>query len=73
MRPAAVWSKLVAALAGDPAQAEMEQLRAARNTAERQWLNVPTGHWVIRGINGELYPCAPDIFEATYEEIQDQP
>lgn len=23
--------------------------------------------WVIRGIKGELYPCKPDIFEATYE------
>jgi hypothetical protein len=23
--------------------------------------------WIIRGIKGELYPCKPDIFEATYE------
>lgn len=23
--------------------------------------------WVIRGVKGELYPCKPDIFEATYE------
>ena len=25
------------------------------------------GDWIIRGIKGELYPCKPDIFEATYE------
>jgi hypothetical protein len=25
--------------------------------------------WVIRGVNGELYPCKPDIFEKTYEPI----
>ena len=25
------------------------------------------GDWVIKGIRGELYPCKPDIFEATYE------
>ena len=25
------------------------------------------GDWIIRGIAGELYPCKPDIFEATYE------
>ena len=25
------------------------------------------GDWVIRGIQGEYYPCKPDIFEATYE------
>lgn len=23
--------------------------------------------WVIRGVKGELYPCKPDIFDATYE------
>lgn len=23
--------------------------------------------WIIQGIKGELYPCKPDIFEATYE------
>jgi hypothetical protein len=26
--------------------------------------------WIIRGIKGELYPCKPDIFEATYEEVK---
>lgn len=25
------------------------------------------GDWMIRGTAGELYPCKPDIFEATYE------
>lgn len=25
------------------------------------------GDFIIRGIKGELYPCKPDIFEATYE------
>jgi len=25
--------------------------------------------WVITGIKGERYPCKPDIFEATYEEV----
>ena len=23
--------------------------------------------WILRGIKGELYPCKPDIFAATYE------
>jgi hypothetical protein len=26
------------------------------------------GDWIIQGIKGELYPCKPDIFEATYEK-----
>lgn len=25
--------------------------------------------WVIRGVQGELYPCKPDIFAASYEEV----
>lgn len=25
------------------------------------------GDWIITGVQGELYPCKPDIFEATYE------
>ena len=27
------------------------------------------GDWVIKGINNELYPCKPDIFEKTYEPV----
>ena len=29
------------------------------------------GDWIIRGIKGEFYPCKPDIFAATYEEVTD--
>lgn len=25
------------------------------------------GDYVIKGVNGELYPCKPDIFEKTYD------
>ena len=25
--------------------------------------------WIIQGVNGELYPCKPDIFEKTYERV----
>lgn len=28
------------------------------------------GDWIIQGIKGELYPCKPDIFEATYEAVE---
>lgn len=28
------------------------------------------GDWIIRGIQGELYPCKPDIFEQTYEPVE---
>lgn len=29
------------------------------------------GDWIIQGVNGELYPCKPDIFEKTYEPVQE--
>ena len=29
------------------------------------------GDWVIRGIKGELYPCKADIFDATYERVDE--
>lgn len=28
------------------------------------------GDWVIKGVQGELYPCKPDIFAATYEDAE---
>ena len=28
------------------------------------------GDYIIRGVNGEIYPCKPDIFEKTYEPIK---
>ena len=30
------------------------------------------GDWIIMGVKGELYPCKPDIFAATYDAVGDQ-
>jgi hypothetical protein len=30
---------------------------------------VSWGDFIIQGVKGELYPCKPDIFEATYEAV----
>jgi len=32
-------------------------------------MNASLGDWIIKGVNGEFYPCKPDIFEKTYEQI----
>jgi hypothetical protein len=32
-------------------------------------MTVSPGDWVIRGVQGEFYPCKPDIFSATYEPV----
>ena len=30
---------------------------------------VSVGDFVIKGVAGEFYPCKPDIFSATYEQV----
>ena len=30
------------------------------------------GDYIIKGINGEYYPCKPDIFEKTYELVEEE-
>lgn len=28
------------------------------------------GDYIIKGVKGEFYPCKPDIFQVTYEEVR---
>ena len=51
-----------------------------RSPTAKPELRIPTlegemvaslGDWIICGIKGELYPCKPDVFEQTYEEVED--
>ena len=35
------------------------------------WMHANYGDYIIRGVNGEIYPCKPDIFEKTYERVTD--
>jgi len=34
-------------------------------------MNGDYGDYIIEGVQGEIYPCKPDIFEATYEQIEE--
>lgn len=49
---------------------------ATDNATRELGMRIPTlegvmiareGDYIIRGVKGELYPCKPDIFDATYE------
>lgn len=31
---------------------------------------VSDGDYIIKGVQGDFYPCKPDIFEETHEEVQ---
>lgn len=33
-------------------------------------MTVSLGDYIIRGVNGEYYPCKPDIFQKTYEKAE---
>lgn len=35
-------------------------------------MRAEAGDYIIRGIKGEIYPCKPDIFEATYEPVMER-
>lgn len=39
------------------------------NTLEGVMKAMP-GDYIIKGVQGEVYPCKPDIFEATYEAVE---
>ncbi len=39
------------------------------NTLEGQ-MRADPGDYIIRGVQGEFYPCKPDVFEATYEAVE---
>lgn len=32
-------------------------------------MRADVGDWIIQGVKGELYPCKPDIFAATYDPV----
>lgn len=34
-------------------------------------MHAEIGDWIITGVNGEQYPCKPDIFEKTYERVEE--
>ena len=34
-------------------------------------MSAPLGYWIMKGVEGELYPCQPDIFDKTYEIVND--
>lgn len=34
-------------------------------------IKVYIGDYIIKGVNGEFYPCKPDIFHKTYEKVEE--
>ena len=34
-------------------------------------MSLSEGDYLIRGVKGEIYPCKPEIFEMSYEEVEE--
>ena len=51
--------KLVSQYGGDALYIEIETLEGT--------MRAELNDYIIKGVQGEFYPCKPDIFEATYE------
>lgn len=50
-------------------EAYQTDVEVAIDTLEGKMLASP-GDWIITGVNGEQYPCKPDIFEKTYIPVK---
>ena len=35
-------------------------------------MNISDGDFLIQGVSGEVYPCKPNIFDKTYEPVEDK-
>ena len=35
------------------------------------YMSAYKGDWIIKGVKGEFYPCKPDIFNMTYEKVEE--
>jgi len=50
-----------------------------KNVYSKKWIEIETlegvmranyKDWIIKGVSGEFYSCKPEIFKATYEEVE---
>ena len=57
----------------------LSSIKSSDPPIEYECIDIPTlegvmtarhGDWIIRGVQGEFYPCKPDIFAATYEAVE---
>jgi len=54
---------------GAPCKTNFERYKFKIHTLEGDMIVSPFDY-IIKGVNGEFYPCKPDIFEKTYERVE---
>ncbi len=60
----AATSKVRVVTVGERSRHELIEIETLEGTMRGN-----VGDWIIKGVNGEFYPCKPDIFEKTYDAI----
>ena len=65
------WRQATAFAQARRAQLTKERRERVRTYAEEGEMTASKNDWIIKGVQGEFYPCKPDIFEATYEKVKE--
>jgi hypothetical protein len=52
-----------------PFEADLLNMELSIHTLEGE-MKAQVGDYIIKGVQGEFYPCKPDIFEQTYEKAE---
>jgi len=63
-------SKVIELLQKTPVDYRFEGEKLKIQTLEG-WITASSGDYIIRGVEGECHPCKPDIFEKTYERVEE--
>lgn len=67
IRPEWFFEEIIPAHPGDPAHMRRRGSPLLNIPTLEGTMRANIGDWIIRGVKGEVYPCKPDIFAATYE------
>ena len=59
------------AWAGKSIKCDSAQMTLVVVTLEGE-MTADAGDWIIKGVDGEFYPCKPSVFESTYEPVQNE-
>ena len=65
------WAKANHFVGTDPFGVEWKISCEQGITTLEGFMMVSPGDWIITGVEGELYPCKPSIFEKTYEQLEE--
>ena len=50
---------------------DVEEVFKVYDRLHNEWIPFYWDDWIIKGVQGEFYPCRADVFAATYEETEE--